>query len=329
MPPVEPAFAILLVAILAFAYLNGVTDSANIVAPVISARAIGAHRALVLTTVGVLIAPFIFGLAVARAFGVGILAVEHATLPIVLAATLSALLWRWLTWWLALPSSASHGLVGGLVGAGVAGAGLAAINLGGLLKVLAALFFSPAVGLAAGFLLTRLIYFLAQSASPRINQVFRQAQIATAFALALSWGANDAQKAVGLLALGVAAGSGRAFAIPQWVTLLAMAVLALGALSGGGRLIRTLGSRFYRIRPVHGLAAQVASAGVILSAAAIGGPVSATQVVSTAILGAGAAQRVNMVRWGIASDIVWAWLLTLPATALLGAIFLWALRALG
>jgi PiT family inorganic phosphate transporter len=293
---------------------------------VISAHALDARRALVMTTAGLLIAPFVFGVAVARAFGAGIVAPAAATVPIVLAGTLSALLWRWLTWWLGIPSSSSHALVGGLMGAALAGAGLVTLNLPGLLKVLAALLLSPGIGLAAGFALTRLIYYVARSATPRINKLFRRAQIATAFLLAVSWGANDAQKTIGLLALGVAAASRQPFAISPLVILLSMAAVALGTLAGGWRLIRTLGGRFYRIRPVHGLAAQTASAGVILGAAAVGGPVSTTQVVSTAILGAGAADRINMVRWGVAADIFWAWVLTLPATALLGAGFYWLLR---
>jgi inorganic phosphate transporter, PiT family len=327
--PLTPGFILLLAASLLFAYLNGVTDSANIVAPVISARASSPRRALAMTAVATMVAPFIFGVAVARTFGVGILAPATATLAIVVAGTLSAIVWRWITWHLGLPSSSSHGLVGGMVGAGLAGVGLGAINSVGLLKVLAALFFSPAVGLLMGYLLTRLIYFLAQWASPRINNAFRQGQVLTAFALALSWGANDAQKTIGLLALGLAAGTGQEFSIPAWTIVITMAAVGLGTLTSGWRLIRTLGAKFYRIRPVHGLAAQIASAGVLISAAAVGGPVSTTQVVSTAIMGAGAADRINKVRWGVAADILWAWVLTIPATAALGAGLLVLLRALG
>ncbi len=165
-------------------------------------------------------------------------------------------------------------------------------------------------------------------ASPRINNTFRQGQVLTAFALALSWGANDAQKTIGLLALGAAAATGQPFSIPPWAIAAAVSAVALGTLTSGRRLIRTLGGRFYRIRPINGLAAQLASALVIFGAARLGGPVSTTQVVSTAIMGAGAAERVNKVRWGVATNILIAWVLTIPATALLGAALLFLLRAL-
>jgi PiT family inorganic phosphate transporter len=324
--PATPAFVAIAITSLFFAYLSGVTDSANIVAPVISSRAVQRRRALLLTAAATVIAPFIFGVAVARAFGAGVLLPQGVSPAVVLAATLSALAWRWLTWRLSLPSSSSHALVGGLVGAGLASAGLGLVNLEGLLKVFLALFFSPAVGLVAGYVLTSLIYWLAQSTTPRVNVLFRYGQVLTAIVLALSWGANDAQKTIGLLALGLAAVNGGAFTIPVWVILASTAAVVLGTLMSGSRMIRTLGGRFYRIRPVHGLAAQLAAAGVIFGAAVVGGPVSTTQVVSTAILGAGAAQRINMVRWGIATDIFWAWALTLPATVLLGAGLLWVLE---
>jgi len=324
--PASPAFVAIAITSLIFAYLSGVTDSANIVAPVISARALRRRRALLMTSAAVAAAPFLFGVSVARAFGAGVLLPQGVSPAVVLAATLSALAWRWLTWRLSLPSSSSHALVGGLVGAGLAAAGLGQVNWDGLLKVFLALFLSPAVGLVVGYLVTSLIYWLAQSATPRVNVLFRYGQMLTALALALSWGANDAQKTIGLLALGVAAASGESFSIPVWVILASTAAVVAGTLMSGSRMIRTLGGRFYRIRPVHGLAAQLGAAAVIFGAAAVGGPVSTTQVVSTTILGAGAAQRINMVRWGIATDIFWAWVLTVPATVLLGAGLWWVLE---
>jgi PiT family inorganic phosphate transporter len=322
----SPAFLILLFTSLLFAYLNGVSDSANIVSPAISVRALSARRALVITAAAVTVAPFLFGAAVARTFGAGIISPQSATPAVVLAATLSAIVWRLITWRFGIPTSQSHALVGGLVGAGVAGAGLGAVNLFGLIRVLIALFVSPAVGLLVGFGLTRLIYFLAQWATPRVNNVFRMGQVAAALALALSWGANDAQKTIGLLALGVAAASGEQFAISDWMIAAAMAGVALGTLTGGWRIIRTLGGKFYLIRPIHGFAAQAAATGVIFGAALLGAPVSTTQVVSTSILGAGAAERVSKVHWSVAGEIAWAWVLTVPATALAGAGLLVILR---
>ena len=328
MPPLTLPFAVFLAAGLLFAYLNGVTDSANIVAPLITARAISKRRALLMTALAVVVAPFIFGVAVARTFGSGVILPSSVTLPIVLAGTLSAVIWRLLTLWWRLPASNSHAMVGGLLGAGLAGVGVAGINGAGLAKVFLALLISPLIGLGVGFVVTRLVYFVARQASPRINSTFRQGQLLTACLLALSWGANDAQKTIGLLALGAAAANGQAFTVEPWAIIASMAAMAAGTLFSGSRLIRTLGGRFYRIRPINGLAAQLASAGVIFSAAALGGPVSTTQVVSTAIMGAGAAERVNKVRWGVAVDILIAWVLTIPATALIGAGLLFVLQAL-
>jgi inorganic phosphate transporter, PiT family len=311
-----------------FAYLSGIGDSANIVAPVVSSRAIRPQFAVLLTAGAVLAAPVLVGVAVARSFGTGVLLPASVNPVTVLAATLSALLWRWLTWWWSIPASSSHGVIGGMLGAGLAAGGFTAVNLGGLVRVLLALFLSPVVGLVVGYLLTALLYRLAEQATPRINRYFRYSQVLTALVLALSWGANDAQKAIGLLALGVAAATGAAFNIPFWVIALAMGTTALGALTGGTRLVRTLGGKFYRIRPIHGLAAQLAATGVTFAATALGAPVSTTQVVSSTILGAGAAQRVNMVRWGVAAEIVWAWVLTVPATVLIGALAVWVLQRL-
>jgi PiT family inorganic phosphate transporter len=319
MPPLSLPFIVFAAAGLVFAYLNGVTDSANIVAPLITSRAFPRQRALIMTSAAVVIAPFVFGVAVARTFGSGVILPGSVTLPIVLAGTLSAVIWRVLTLWWRLPASNSHAMVGGLLGAALAGPGLAAINTRGMLTVIIALMVSPAIGLVMGFLITRIIYFLAQWASPRINNTFRLGQVLTAFVLALSWGANDAQKTIGLLALGAAAATGQAFTIEIWAIVASTAAIALGTLTSARRLIRTLGGRFYRIRPITGLAAQLGSAVVIFGAAGVGGPVSTTQVVSTAIMGAGAAERINKVRWWVAVDILVAWVLTIPATALLGA----------
>ncbi|MCC7358499.1 MAG: inorganic phosphate transporter [Anaerolineales bacterium] len=324
--PLTPALLVLVLLNLIFAYFSGIADTANIVAPVISSRAIRPQFAVLLAAGAALAAPLLFGVAVARTFGVGVLLPAAAGPHTVLAATFSATLWRLITWWWNVPASSSHGVVGGLVGAGLAAGGLPAVNLEGLGRVLLALFVSPLAGLLAGFIITGLLYALAERATPRINNLFRLSQVFTALVLALSWGANDAQKAIGLLALGVAAVTGASFDIPLWVSVAAMGATALGGLTGGSRLIRKLGGKFYRIRPIHGLAAQLAAAGVSFAATAVGAPVSTTQVVSTTILGAGAAQRLNMVRWGVAAEIVWAWVLTVPATVALGALGVWALR---
>ena len=314
-------------AALIFNFLNGLHDSANIVATVISSRAMGGRVALILTAVAEFSGPFLLGVAVATTIGQGLVASGSLTTSALLAAVIGGIVWNLITWLASIPSSSSHALVGGLLGAVTVQAGWSAVEPRGLLLVLASLFLSPLLGLVAGYCVTRVIFRLAANASPRINRVFQRAQILTAIALALSHGANDAQKTMGVVALAlVTTGTISQFQIPLWVMATCGAALAIGTAVGGWRLIRTLGARFYRIRPVHGFAAQVTSTGVVLGAALLGGPVSTTQVVSTAILGAGSAERLNKVRWGVAEHIVIAWLLTIPCTATLSAGLTWLLN---
>jgi PiT family inorganic phosphate transporter len=194
------------------------------------------------------------------------------------------------------------------------------IKIAGIEKILITLFTSPFIGFFIGFLVTRLIMFLCWNASPRVNWIFKKGQIFTAIALALSHGTNDAQKSMGIITLGlVTSGFLTKFEVPLWVIFLCASMIAFGTSVGGWKLIKTLGSKFYRIRPIDGFSAQLTSAAVILGASLVGGPVSTTQVVSTAIMGVGSAERINKVRWGVAGEIATAWLLTIPATGLLGA----------
>jgi PiT family inorganic phosphate transporter len=321
-------FIIILVAVaLTFDFLNGFHDSSNIVATMISSRAFRPRIALGVTAVAEFSGPFIFGVAVARTIGEDIVAPDSITAEVILAALLSATLWNVCTWFFGIPSSSSHALIGGLVGAVAAGAGLAAVQLSGLEKVLIALFVSPLIGLAAGYLFTKLVFFLARGATPGINRFFKRSQIVTAVALALSHGTNDAQKTMGVITLGlVTTGYLAQFHVPTWVIAASAGAIAMGTALGGWRLIRTLGGKFYKIRPVHGFSAQVTSASVILGASLVGGPVSTTQVVSSAIMGVGSAERLSKVRWGVAGNIVVAWLVTIPATALVAAGLFWVVR---
>jgi len=198
--------------------------------------------------------------------------------------------------------------------------GLSTINLAGLQKVLLSLFISPVLGLLFGYLVLKLIYFLARGASPGINVLFKRGQVGTSLALALSHGTNDAQKTMGIIAMAmVTTGFVSEFYVPWWVITLSASAIALGTAVGGWRLIRTLGGKFYKIRPVHAFGSQLTSAGIILGAALLGGPVSTTQVVSSSIMGAGAADRLSKVRWTVAREIAVAWLLTIPVSALVAA----------
>jgi inorganic phosphate transporter, PiT family len=311
---------VLIVLALIFDFTNGIRDSSNVVATMISSRAFSPRVALGVTAIAEFLGPFIFGVALAETIGNGIVDPKTINLQVILAALLSAILWNLLTWYLGLPSSSSHALIGGIIGAVVLGAGWQAIQLGGLEKILIALFTSPLIGFAFGFIIIKLIFVLCWNATPRINMIFKRSQIITAIALALSHGANDAQKTMGIITLALVTGKViPAFVVPLWVIVMCAGMISLGTALGGWRLIRTLGGKFYKIRPVHGFSSQLASAIVILGASLIGGPVSTTQVVSSAIMGVGAAERMNKVRWGVAQEIATAWLLTIPATALVGA----------
>ncbi len=306
---------------LVFDFLNGFHDSANIVATMIASRALTGRQALTITAIAEFIGPFLFGVAVATTIGHEVLHGEEIPLSVVMAALVSAISWNIFTWWLGIPSSSSHALIGGLMGAAIIQSGVEVVKLSGLTKVLIALAISPPIGLLAGYLVTKLILFLTRASSPKVNSFFKRGQIVTAIALALSHGTNDAQKTMGIITLGlVTAGAIPTFEVPMWVVAICAAAIALGTATGGWRLIKTLGGKFYKIRPMHGFNTQVASAAVIISAALLGGPVSTTQVVSSAIMGVGSAERVSKVRWGTAGQIGIAWLTTIPANAILAAL---------
>jgi inorganic phosphate transporter, PiT family len=309
---------------LIFDFLNGVHDSSNVVSTMISSRAFSPRVALGVTAVANFCGPFLFGVAVAKTIGQDIVGPESINTQVLIAALTGAIVWNLLTWYLGFPSSSSHALIGGLVGAVMAGAGWQAIQFAGIQKVLIALFLSPVIGLAFGFISLRLVYLLCWNTSPRVNKLFKNSQIITGIALALSHGANDAQKTMGIITLALVTGGYlQTFVVPLWVIVICASMIALGTALGGWRLIRTLGGKFFKIRPVDGFASQLAAATVILGASVMGGPVSTTQVVSSSIMGVGAAERVNKVRWGVAQEIAMAWLLTIPASALMGAVIYW------
>ncbi|MCI0519692.1 MAG: inorganic phosphate transporter [Chloroflexi bacterium] len=312
---------------LIFDFLNGFHDSANVVATAIASRALTPRMALSIAALANLAGPFLFGVAVAKTIGNEVVTGEAVTVPVAMAALVSAIVWNIITWLLGIPSSSSHALIGGFVGGAIAGYGLDVIHMEGLVKVLIGLFISPILGLLFGWFIMRQTLFMGRWMTPRVDAFFRGAQWFTALTLGLSHGANDAQKTMGILAMGlVAFGVLPSFQVPFWVITASAAAIGLGTALGGWRLIRTMGAGFYRIRPIHAFTSQIASSVVILGASLLGAPVSTTQVISSTIVGAGAAQRVHMVRWGIAGQIVVAWILTIPATALLGAGIFLALR---
>ncbi|HEX6304904.1 MAG TPA: anion permease [Anaerolineales bacterium] len=312
---------ILVAGALLFDFLNGFHDSSNIVATVISSRALRPRAALYMTAIAEFVAPFIFGVAVATTVGRGLIDPNAISPKVVIAAVLAAIIWNLFTWFIGIPSSSSHALVGGLLGSAILLEGWQVVQIPGLVKILVALFISPPIGLVVGYIIMRVVLRLFQNATPRINVIFKRMQIVTSIGLALSHGTNDSQKTMGIITLGlVASGYQETFHVPLWVIGASAGAIALGAALGGWRLIHTLGGRIYKIRPVHAFTSQTASAGVIMVAALLGGPVSTTQVVSSAIMGAGAAERVTKVRWMVAREMIFTWIVTIPTTAMGSAI---------
>jgi len=345
-PRVEPVLALAIVTI-AFVTLfdltNGFHDASNMISTLVASRAISPAQSVLLVGGFTMLGPLLGGTAVADTIGsfvsIGDLPVTNA-LGVLLCGLLGAIGWNLLTWWLGLPSSSSHALVGGLTGAVTAGYGADHVVWGigealagrptGVAKVILALLISPLLGFLVGFLLHRAARFLLRAATPAVNGPLRRGQWFTAAALAFSHGTNDAQKGMGVITLIlVLSGQLDRFEVPVWVMALSAAVMTLGTTLGGWRIVRTMGFGLYKLRPLHGLNVQLASGLVILGASAIGGPVSTTHVVSTSIMGVGASERPRAVRWQRARDIVLAWLLTLPGAAALALLFWWSGRLLG
>jgi PiT family inorganic phosphate transporter len=305
---------------LIFDFLNGMRDASNIVATMISSRAFDARTALGMTAIAEFLGPFLFGVVVAKTIGDELVVAGVLTLTVIMSALIGAIAWNLVTWYFGIPGSSSHALIGGIVGAVIVGAGWDAIKFSGLNKVIFALVVSPFVGFILGFILTRIIYFLVRGATPGINQFFKRSQLLTALAMAFSHGTNDAQKTMGIISLSlVIGGILPSFQVPTWVIAVSAAAIAIGTSLGGWRLIRTLGGKFYKIRPLHSFATQLTSASVIFAASLFGVPVSTSQVVSSAIIGVGSSERASKVRWSVAEEIVAAWLITIPASGLIAA----------
>ncbi|NOZ51061.1 MAG: inorganic phosphate transporter [Chloroflexi bacterium] len=314
-------FGVLLFLALGFNFLNGFNDAANVVATMIASRALSSRAALSMAAIANFLGPLLFGVAVATTMGKDLIDPSSITSTVIIAALLSANVWNITTWWFGIPSSSSHALAGGLVGAAIMYGGISILRSEGLITIAVALFVSPVLGFIVGWFLLKLTLLLARNATPKINQTFNRAQIITATSLALSHGANDAQKAMGIIAMGlVTLGFQDSFYIPTWVIFVSALPIGIGTATGGWRIIHTLGGKFYRIRPIHSFTSQLASAAVIIGASILGGPVSTTHVVSSTIVGVGAAERMSKVRWGNLTDIGIAWLITVPITMLLAAL---------
>ena len=312
--------AVVLLALL-YSFLNGRNDSSSIVATMISSRAYSPRVALGITAAAEFLGPFILGISVAKTIGHGIVQAQAIITPVILAGMLAAVSWNLLTGYLGLPSSSSHALIGGLIGAVSIHAGWQAIQISGLERTLIPLFVSPLIGFIVGFVVLRILVQQYWNASPSINAYFKRYQVFTVLALGLSHGSNDAPKAMGIITLALLTEKHiNTFIVPIWVILICALAIASGTAVGGQKLIRTVGRKFYKITPIDAFSAQLSSALIVVTASLTGGPVSASQVISSAIMGVGAAVRPNKVRWTIAQEIGLAWLLTIPATALIAAL---------
>jgi PiT family inorganic phosphate transporter len=303
---------------LLFTFINGYNDSASLVASMIASGAMSPRNALLLAATAEFLGPLLFGVAVATTIGRGVVNAEAVSGQILLAALLAAIVWGIAAGRLRLPTSATHALVGGLVGAGVVSAGPAAVNWWGVGAVSLTLAAAPAIALTVGFVYMRVMLRVGRYLTPRVNQILRWSQVVTSTALAASHGVNDAQKGMGVIAAAlVASGALPTFEVPTWAVVACAASIALGVANGGTASIRRLGTAIFAIRPVHAFVAQAASAAIVFGASILGGPASTTQVATSAIFGVGAAERWTKVRWQIGQAILLAWLVTIPLTALL------------
>jgi PiT family inorganic phosphate transporter len=306
----------------AFDYINGFHDTANAIATSVSTRALKPAWAIAMSATANFVGA-LTGTAVAKTVGSGLIDTNVESQTVIAAALIGAIAWNLLTWRLGIPSSSSHALIGGLLGAALAASGLDAWQMDGILsKVLVPLVGSPLVGFTGGLLLMALLFNIFRRAHPgRLNAVFRRLQVLSAAYMAFSHGSNDAQKTMGIMTLAlVTAGVLDSFEVPLWVILTAATAISLGTAAGGWRIIKTMGTKVVKLDPVHGFAAETTAASVIFGASQLGMPVSTTHVISSAIMGVGSSDRMKTVRWAVARSIVVAWVLTLPASGAAAAV---------
>ncbi|MDY0267848.1 anion permease [Trichloromonas sp.] len=320
----EAAFLLLVLVILAalvFDYINGFHDTANAIATCVSTRALSVRSAIIMAA-GLNFLGAMVSTKVAATIGKGIVDPVNVTQMVVLAAILGAIAWNLITWYYGLPSSSSHAIIGGMIGSTVIHAGSSVLHWAGLKKIILSLILSPIVGTAVGFLFMVIILWIFRNSAPYLlNRNFRRLQILSAAVMAFAHGTADAQKSMGIITLAlVSYGSLSAFVVPTWVKVTCAVAMGLGTAVGGWRIIKTIGKDFVKLQPIHGFCVETAAAGVIMGAASIGMPVSTTHVITSAILGVGVSKRMTAVNWNVAYRIVWAWVLTIPASATMGGI---------
>ncbi|MEI6310174.1 MAG: inorganic phosphate transporter [bacterium] len=307
---------------LIFDFLNGFHDAANSIATVVSTRVLTPRLAVIWAAFFNFVAAFTFGTGVAHTIGAGLVDIASTDVYVILAGLLGAIFWNLLTWWLGLPISSSHALIGGYAGAAVIKSGFSVLILSGWLKVLAFIIISPLIGLILGYSFMLFIFWLYRKRSAyRVDHTFRRLQLVSAAAYSLGHGTNDAQKTMGIIAMVLfTSGYLPTYDIPFYVILMCYAAIALGTLSGGWRIVKTLGSKITKLQPVGGFCAETAGAITIIGSSLLGIPVSTTHTITGAIMGVGSARRVKSVHWGVARSIVWAWIFTIPVAAGVGAL---------
>ncbi|MGH7354520.1 MAG: inorganic phosphate transporter [Candidatus Rokuibacteriota bacterium] len=308
---------------LVFDFINGFHDAANSIATVVSTRVLTPLQAVVWAAFFNFIAAFGFGVSVARTVGKGVVDTQVVDQWVILAGLLGAIVWDLLTWWWGLPTSSSHALIGGFAGAAVAKAGFGSLIASGLMKIGIFMVLAPLIGLTVGFVMMILTLRTFRAETPgRVDRIFRRGQLVSAAAYSLGHGTNDAQKTMGIIAvlLFTTGNLGPEFYVPFWVVLSAHAALGLGTMAGGWRIVKTMGMRITKLRPVGGFCAETGGAITLIGTAIAGIPVSTTHTISGAIMGVGAIQRFSAVRWGVAGRIVGAWIVTIPASAAVAAV---------
>ena len=318
------ALVALIFVALAFDFLNGLHDAANSIATVVTTRVLRPQYAVIWAAFFNFIAFLFFGLHVAQTVGTGIVAAEVVDAAVIFGALMGAICWNLLTWWLGIPSSSSHALIGGLAGAGMMKAGLTAIVWSGLGVTAAAIVLSPLLGFLLALLLVLIVsWAFVRSTPSAVDNTFRTLQLVSAAFYSLGHGGNDAQKTMGVIAVLLFSQGflGAAFYVPFWVILTCQAAMGLGTVFGGWRIVHTMGSKITRLHPVQGFCAEAGGAITLFLATYLGIPVSTTHTITGAIIGVGAARKVAAVRWNVASNVVFAWIVTLPATALFGSVF--------
>ena len=316
---------------LAFDFLNGLHDAANSIATIVSTRVLRPHYAVLWAAFFNFIAFLVFGLHVAQTIGTGIIEPSIVDHQVIFAALVGAIVWNLVTWALGIPSSSSHALIGGLVGGGMAKAGISAAVWSGLSKTVAAIVLSPLVGFLLAMILVAIVSWLSVHSTPfAVDSAFRILQFVSASLYSLGHGGNDAQKTMGIIAVLLFSQGhlGAEFSVPFWVVLSCQASMALGTLMGGWRIVRTMGLRITKLTPMQGFCAETGGAVTLFMATVLGVPVSTTHTITGAIVGVGAARRASAVRWNIAGTIVYAWVITIPASAIIAAATYWAVSLL-